>query len=130
MLHIGATRGSELRVVMISYVVATPSGRKCLAALQKLGDIPPQLLVESQFPDATLPVLGGDYTMAATYVVPKQGELSCPVSTFAGLGHMEVPPEDVRAWSRHTGFYRVHLLNTARLDQCRLVMSERPPTSS
>ncbi|MGH3923059.1 MAG: hypothetical protein ACRDTT_09365 [Pseudonocardiaceae bacterium] len=49
-----------------------------------------------------------------------------------------MPPEDVRAWSRHTaGPFRVHLLpgdhffvNSVRLDLLRLVMCNLPPASS
>lgn len=112
--------------------------REFLAAIGKLGGIPPELLVESQFLDAMLPTLRSDCTLAETYVVPKQAQLSCPVSAFGGLGDKEVPPEDVRAWSRHTaGPFRVHLLsgdhffvNLARLDLLQLVMCELPPTSS
>ena len=112
--------------------------REFLAAIGKLGGIPPELLVESQFLDAMLPTLRSDCALAETYVVPQQAQLSCPVSAFGGLGDKEVPPEDVRAWSRHTtGRFRTHLLpgdhffiNSARLDLLRLVMSEFPPASS
>jgi len=112
--------------------------REFLAAIGKLGGIPPELLVERQFLDALLPALRSDCTLAETYVVSKQARLSCPVSVFGGLGDKEVLPEDVRAWSRHTtGPFRVHLLpgdhffvNSARLDLLLLVVCELAPASS
>src|SRR6476469_1550245 len=97
-----------------------------------LGGIPPELLAESQFLEAMLPMLRSDCTLVETYVFRPQIPLSCPVTAFGGLNDQEVFPEDVRAWSDHTtGPCRVHLLpgdhffvNSARSDLLRLVASE------
>ncbi|MBA2324364.1 MAG: thioesterase [Pseudonocardiales bacterium] len=106
--------------------------REFLAAIEELGGIPPELLTEREFLDAMLPSLRGDCTLVETYAFRPQAPLSCPVSAFGGLRDKEVPPEDVRAWSRHTtGTFRVHLLpgdhffvNSARPDLLRLMVSE------
>ena len=106
--------------------------REFLATIGGLGGIPPELLAERQFLDAMLPTLRSDCTLTETYVLRPEAPLSCPVSAFGGLQDTEVPPEDVRAWSRHTtGPFRVHLLpgdhffiNSARPDLLRLVASE------
>jgi medium-chain acyl-[acyl-carrier-protein] hydrolase len=111
--------------------------REFLAAIGKLGGIPPELLAESQFLDAMLPTLRSDCALAETYVVRQQAQLTCPVSAFGGLRDMQVPPEDVRAWSCHTSRpFRVHLLpgdhffiNSARSNLLRLVMSQLPSVS-
>ena len=103
-----------------------------LTTIGALGGIPPELLAESQFLDTMLPMLRADCTLSETYVLGPQEPLSCPVSAFGGLRDKEVPPEDVRAWSRHTtGPFRVHLLpgehffvDSARPDLLRLVGSE------
>lgn len=115
--------------------------REFLVAIGELGGIPPELLAESQFLDAMLPMLRADCTLVETYAFHPQAPLSCPVSAFGGLRDKEVPPEDVRAWSRHTtGPFRVHLLpgdhffvNSARADVLRSVVSElgeESPSSS
>ncbi len=103
-----------------------------IAAVGALGGIPPELLAESQFLEAMLPMLRSDCTLVETYVFRPQIPLSCPVTAFGGLNDQEVFPEDVRAWSDHTtGPCRVHLLpgdhffvNSARSDLLRLVASE------
>jgi medium-chain acyl-[acyl-carrier-protein] hydrolase len=103
-----------------------------IAAIEELGGIPPELLAERQFLDAMLPTLRSDCALTETYAFRSEAMLSCPVSAFGGLRDKEVPPEDVRAWSRHTtGPFRVHLLpgdhffvNSARADLLRLVVSE------
>jgi medium-chain acyl-[acyl-carrier-protein] hydrolase len=103
-----------------------------IAAIEELGGIPPELLAERQFLDAMLPTLRSDCALTETYAFSSEAMLSCPVSAFGGLRDKEVPPEDVRAWSRHTtGPFRVHLLpgdhffvNSARADLLRLVVSE------
>lgn len=112
--------------------------REFLATIEELGGIPPELLAESQFLDAMLPTLRSDCTLIETYMFHPQDPLSCPVSVFGGLRDKEVPPEDVRAWSRHTtGPFRVHLLpgdhffvNSARPDLLRLVASELESASA
>ncbi|HKR50298.1 MAG TPA: alpha/beta fold hydrolase [Pseudonocardiaceae bacterium] len=103
-----------------------------LAAVGELGGIPPELLAEGQLLEAMLPTLRSDFTLRETYLFRLGAPLSCPVSAFGGLQDEEVPPEDVRAWSRHTsGTFRVHLLpgghffvNSARAELLRLVGSE------
>ncbi|MGH3510964.1 MAG: thioesterase II family protein [Pseudonocardiaceae bacterium] len=103
-----------------------------IAAVGALGGIPPELLAESQFLEAMLPMLRSDCTVVETYVFRPQIPLSCPVTAFGGRNDQEVFPEDVRAWSDHTtGPCRVHLLpgdhffvNSARSDLLRLVASE------
>jgi medium-chain acyl-[acyl-carrier-protein] hydrolase len=106
--------------------------REFIAAVGELGGIPPELLAESQFLEAMLPMLRSDCTLVETYVFRPQVPLTCPVTAFGGLKDQEVFPQDVRAWSDHTtGPCRVHLLpgdhffvNSARSDVLRLVVSE------
>ena len=110
----------------------TLSDREFIAAVGKLGGIPPELLAEKQFLNEMLPMLRSDCTLVETYVFRPQLPLSCPVTAFGGLQDQEVFPEDVRAWSSHTtGPFRVHLLpgdhffvNSARSDVLRLLASE------
>lgn len=105
--------------------------REFITAVGELGGIPQEVLAESQFLDAMLPMLRSDCTLVETYVFRPQVSLSCPVTAFGGLADREVFPEDVRAWSSHTtGPFRVHLLpgdhffvNSARSDLLRLMMS-------
>ena len=106
--------------------------REFIAAVGELGGIPPELLAESQFLEAMLPMLRSDCTLVETYVFRPRVPLTCPVTAFGGLKDQEVFPQDVRAWSDHTtGPCRVHLLpgdhffvNSARSDVLRLVVSE------
>ncbi|MGH3854185.1 MAG: thioesterase II family protein [Pseudonocardiaceae bacterium] len=103
-----------------------------IAAIGGLGGIPPELMAESEFLDAMLPTLRSDCALTETYVFRPEAPLGCPVSAFGGLQDKEVPPEDVRAWSRHTtGPCTVHLLpgdhffvNSARLDLFRLLVAK------
>ncbi len=105
--------------------------REFIATVGELGGIPHELLVESQFLDAMLPMLRSDCTLVETYVFRPHVPLSCPVTAFGGLQDQEVFPEDVGAWSRHTtGPFRAHLLpgdhffvNSARSDLLRLLVS-------
>ncbi|MGH3756076.1 MAG: thioesterase II family protein, partial [Pseudonocardiaceae bacterium] len=103
-----------------------------LTTVEELGGIPPEVLAQRQFLEAIVPTLRSDYTLVETYACRPQAPLGCPVSAFGGRSDEDVPPEDVRAWSRHTtGPFRVHLLpgghffvNSSRRDLLRLMVSE------
>lgn len=69
-----------------------------LAALERLGGTPPQLLDRPDFLDLLLPVLRADLRLNETAQSHPPRQLAVPVSVFGGLDDRDVTHEHLRAW--------------------------------
>ena len=108
---------SELQLAALAVSACPPPGVRISAAMG-LGDLPdddffaqvqerfgemPELAAASpKVRRLMLPSMRNDLALCETYVPTAEPELSCPVSTFAGLDDEIVSMDEVAAWTRLT----------------------------
>jgi medium-chain acyl-[acyl-carrier-protein] hydrolase len=73
-----------------------------VAAVERLGGVPPELLADQGTRAALLPRLRADYALAETYDYQPGPPLDCPISAFAGRADPTVGAADLDGWAEHT----------------------------
>jgi medium-chain acyl-[acyl-carrier-protein] hydrolase len=77
-----------------------------VAALSEWGGTPPEVLEHRELMGLVLPSLRADIELVETYRYADDAPSSAPLTVFGGSDDVQVSPEELDAWCRHT---RAHL---------------------
>jgi len=82
-----------------------------MAKMAELNGTPQEVLDDKDMVALLLPMLRADCELCETYVYSVEEQLSCPITTFAGVDDDEAEDEEVAAWNIHTsGGFKHHLM--------------------
>lgn len=73
-----------------------------LAAVQRLGGTPAEVLAEPDLVELALPALRADFRISETYAFRREAPLDVPILAIGGVDDPDVTPADLEAWEEHT----------------------------
>jgi medium-chain acyl-[acyl-carrier-protein] hydrolase len=70
--------------------------------LHQLDGTPTEVLEHPELMEMMLPILRADFSICDTYEYREEEPLACPISAFGGFQDVDVPRQNLEAWSEQT----------------------------